>query len=251
MASDPIGSGYNYYSSSVASADLERSRRDCTELGRLRLNPVLGDVDYLIFRYRAPIVENWCAAITESGLVVLDIGGRIQPYRSLLENRASQYIGVDLILEGWVDVLADGECLPFKDDSVDLILCNDALQYFPDPMRGVHEMHRVLRPGGRLILSTRSSYPEHHDEHWRFLPHGLRRLTSRFSSVDIRSEGNSAAGVALYLNVLLHRDIHSYRLNRVARATTIPLINLLGRLLTKVGAKHTRASWGHSLLAIK
>lgn len=251
MNSDPSGSGYKYFSSGVSSTDWERSRQNCKELSRLRLNPPLDDVDYLIFKLRAPIVEHWCNTIIGSDLVVLDIGGRIQPYRTLLEDRASHYIGVDLIPEGLVDVIADGECLPFKDGSVDVILCNDALQYFPRPMQGIDEMHRVLRPGGRLILSTRSSYPEHHDEHWRFFPHSLRHLTKNFSSVDIRPESNSAAGVALYLNVLLHRDIRGYRLNRIAQSTTIPLINLLGRVLARLGAKHTRGTWGHSLLAVK
>jgi SAM-dependent methyltransferase len=252
MSSETIGAGYNYYTSTEASSgDLARSRRDCEALGRLRLNPVLGDMDYLIFKPRAAIVRDFCAEVTGTGLVVLDIGGRIQPYRPLLDGKASQHIGIDLILEGLVDVIADGTRLPFQDDSVDVILCNDALQYFARPREGIEEMLRVLRPGGRLILSTRSNYPEHHDEHWRFFPHSLRAMTERFSSVSIRPESNSAAGVVLYLNVLLHRDIQGYRLNRLAQMTSIPLLNLLGDVLNRVGRKHTRAACGYTLSAIK
>lgn len=251
MSSTPANPGYTYYSSSVTSQDLERSRKNCAELSRLRLNPPISDLDYLTFKLRASIIKKWCAHLDGSELLVLDIGGRIQPYRPLLKDRTRHYIGVDLALEGLVDVISDGTCLPFADSSVDVVFCNDTLQYIPEPSRAIAEIHRVLRPGGRLILSTRSSFPEHHDEHWRFFPIGLRYLTRAFSSVEIEPEGNSAVGVAIFVNDLLHRYIGSYRLRRIAQLTSIPSINLLGSLLSHVRAKQTRGTCGYSLLAIK
>lgn len=48
--------------------------------------------------------------------------------------------------------VADAEHLPARDASVDLVLCIDSLHHYPHPADAVAEMHRVTRPGGRLVL---------------------------------------------------------------------------------------------------
>jgi ubiquinone/menaquinone biosynthesis C-methylase UbiE len=55
----------------------------------------------------------------------------------------------------------DAEHLPFADGSFDTVLCTYALCSVRDDARAISEMHRVLRPGGRLILvdHIRSSVP--------------------------------------------------------------------------------------------
>jgi SAM-dependent methyltransferase len=47
----------------------------------------------------------------------------------------------------------DAEALPFADGEFDALLCECALCTFPDKPRAVNEMRRVLRPGGRLVIS--------------------------------------------------------------------------------------------------
>lgn len=48
---------------------------------------------------------------------------------------------------------ADAEALPLPPDSVDAILCECSLCLFPDKSRALAEMRRVLRPGGRIVIS--------------------------------------------------------------------------------------------------
>ncbi|MDT4817644.1 class I SAM-dependent methyltransferase [Achromobacter agilis] len=49
---------------------------------------------------------------------------------------------------------ADALALPFEDASFDLVLCQFGAMFFPDRPAGYAEARRVLRPGGRYVLSV-------------------------------------------------------------------------------------------------
>jgi ubiquinone/menaquinone biosynthesis C-methylase UbiE len=52
----------------------------------------------------------------------------------------------------WIEGSALG--LPFRDGTVDVVLCQQGLQFFPDKALALREMRRVLARGGRLALSV-------------------------------------------------------------------------------------------------
>jgi ubiquinone/menaquinone biosynthesis C-methylase UbiE len=48
----------------------------------------------------------------------------------------------------------DAEQIHYPDGTFDYVLCGFALWFFPHPHRALNEFYRVLKPGGRLALTT-------------------------------------------------------------------------------------------------
>jgi len=49
--------------------------------------------------------------------------------------------------------------MPFPDESFDLVMTSEAMEYLPDVSAGISECARVLRPGGRfLFIATKNSF---------------------------------------------------------------------------------------------
>jgi ubiquinone/menaquinone biosynthesis C-methylase UbiE len=48
----------------------------------------------------------------------------------------------------------DAQRLPFADDSFDLVVSCETIEHLPEARTAMKEMHRVTRPGGRLLLTT-------------------------------------------------------------------------------------------------
>jgi ubiquinone/menaquinone biosynthesis C-methylase UbiE len=68
------------------------------------------------------------------------------------------------------------ENLPFDDGEFDTVVCALSLCTIPDPATAISEMHRVLTPGGQLLLLDHiaSTWPPIHAAQWL-----LERLTIR------------------------------------------------------------------------
>ncbi len=54
---------------------------------------------------------------------------------------------------------ADGSSLPLPDQSLDAVFANMYLHHIPEPLEAIQEMVRLLRPGGRLVITDMDSHP--------------------------------------------------------------------------------------------
>ena len=116
--------------------------------------------------------------------VLVDVGCGQKPFRPFL--RPDRYIGVDLPhFSGGIvgtraaaDVFGDGSALPFRDGSVDTVVAFQILEHTADPCRVLRESHRILRPGGGLLVTVPQSYPMHGVpfDFYRYTAYGLRHL---------------------------------------------------------------------------
>ena len=51
-------------------------------------------------------------------------------------------------------LVADAQSLPFADKSFDLVVSCECLEHIPKPEKALAEMYRVLKPNGKLVLTT-------------------------------------------------------------------------------------------------
>ncbi len=168
---------------------------------------------------------------------MLDVGGRIQPYRPLLEGRLRLYVAVDLRRTPLVDIVARGEQIPLASGQFDVVICTQVMEYAPDPAAVIAEIHRVLKPGGSLILSVPTANLQDADEDcWRFLPAALRHLLVGFRDSEIVPEGGSIVGLFRTINVCLNVFVRYPLLRSIFHWTLCPLVNLSGELLERMAA---------------
>ncbi|MBI3571226.1 MAG: class I SAM-dependent methyltransferase [Gammaproteobacteria bacterium] len=60
------------------------------------------------------------------------------------------------------------EQLAFEDSSFDRVLCRFGVMLFTDPLQGLKEMRRVLKPGGRFALAVWSTPETMPTMHWAY-----------------------------------------------------------------------------------
>lgn len=65
-------------------------------------------------------------------------------------------VGLDISAETDADIVHDLDVFPYpiEDSSFDQVLMQDVIEHVREPIRLMEEMHRIVRPGGRIQLRT-------------------------------------------------------------------------------------------------
>ena len=71
-------------------------------------------------------------------------------------NKAPGAIGIDANPKAHADVIHDLGSIPypFPDDEFDDVICRHVAEHVPDVMAFVAELHRITKPGGRILIVT-------------------------------------------------------------------------------------------------
>jgi SAM-dependent methyltransferase len=94
------------------------------------------------------------------------------------------------------DLCRPAEPLP----QADVVFCEQVLEHVREPWRAARTLHDLLRPGGKLVISTPfliRIHPEPTD-YWRFTPDGLRALLEQanFQVSEVSQWGNLSSLLA-------------------------------------------------------
>lgn len=160
-----------------------------------------------LFAYNLRNRDAWVAAQAAqvpAGARVLDAGAGSSPYRVLFKHcryetqdftqlkgeqlRHGQYAAIDYVC----DIIN----IPVDDGTFDTVLCTEVLEHHPEPIRVVHELARVLKPGGTLLLTAplgSGIHQEPYHFYGGYTPFWYRKFLSEagFDSLDIAANAGS------------------------------------------------------------
>jgi SAM-dependent methyltransferase len=97
---------------------------------------------------------------------------------------------------GKIDYVSDAAAIPVPNASFDAVLCTEVLEHVPDPVAVVQELARVLRPGGKLLLTAplgSGIHQEPHHYYGGFTPYWYHRFLGQVGFCDIQIEPNSGS----------------------------------------------------------
>jgi SAM-dependent methyltransferase len=139
-----------------------------------RANPRIIDSDWLVMRGLSRAVAGIAERIGAPGLTAIDFGCGTMPYRPVFERAGCRYLGADV--DGSPEIAIDAEGrMDAADASADIVASFQVLEHVRDLGRYFGEASRVLKPGGRMVLSTHGTwlYHAHPEDHRRWTREGL------------------------------------------------------------------------------
>jgi len=168
------------------------------------------------------------------GGTALDVGGTKTVQEIFQRNfEFSSYILLNLDRG---DLLGTGENIPLKDESVDCVVLTEVLEHVREPDLVLREIRRVLRRGGKLVLSAPFTFWHHPDpiDFYRFSSQGLRYVLEK-NGFEVRRERRVCRLCCLTIYLLqsgfeyLMRGVR--RMLKVRRRITLdPLFTFLYRV---------------------
>ena len=141
---------------------------------RQRIDPRPGDPLYL---HLSDLLLAVTEAIPTDIDRVLDYGCGGSPYRHLFNG--CTYHRADLVGGDSLDFeYEEGSRLPVNSSDYNCVLSSQVLEHVDSPTHYLEECYRVLKPGGKLILTTHGLFEDHGcpADYWRWTAAGLQKL---------------------------------------------------------------------------
>ncbi|MGB7820266.1 MAG: methyltransferase domain-containing protein [Ornithinibacter sp.] len=145
--------------------------------------------DYWWYVARADLLETALREYVEGAGTALDLGSADGPSAAWFRDAAAQTVSLDIDPRGLASggVCGSALALPFADGTFDAVAAFDVIEHCDPERLALDEVHRVLRPGGRLVMSVPaytwawSDFDEANGHH--------RRYTRRRAASAVRRSG--------------------------------------------------------------
>lgn len=167
--------------------------------------------------YRDAWIEKQAKKI-KKGSKILDVGAGTVPYKKFFSHCTYkthdfvQYKGQTKgpLVENWqygkIDYVSDINHIPVKNNTFDVVICTEVFEHIPEPIVAIHEISRILKPGGKLLLTAPLASGLHQEPYHfygGFTPHFYKRFLpeNRLKVVKITPTG----GFFKHLGQEVHR----------------------------------------------
>ncbi|HEX6560375.1 MAG TPA: class I SAM-dependent methyltransferase [Longimicrobiales bacterium] len=175
---------------------------------------------------------------------VLDVGCGDKPY-SVWMTGVQEHVGADVAPGAHVDVvITPGQPWPFESATFDAVVCTQVMEHAQDLSNVIAEMHRVLVPGGTLLVTVPFAYNEHGApaDYRRFSVHGVRDLfAGDYELLQLKPQGGIGSTAGLLLLNWAEASLNASRGTRLIKGVLLPfwvvscaLVNMVGWAFDKV-----------------
>ena len=144
-------------------------------------------------------------------------------------NQIPGAINIDPYRRGVNTIKAFGETLPFRDNTFDIAICSAVLEHVKEPQLIIHEMYRILKPGGKVYITVPFLQPYHAapEDYQRWTLNGLKDLMKEFEEIDsgITVGPGSTVGWILveYVQIFFDNEMLKKISKNIAKVITFPL----------------------------
>jgi SAM-dependent methyltransferase len=191
---------------------------------------------------------------------LIDIGCGSMPYKKLF--KVNKFLGLDIDSEdsrirGIADFYYNGKTFPLQPNSFDHCLCNQVLEHVFNPEEFLGEIHRILKPNGKFLLTVPFVWDEHEQpyDYARYTSFGLKSLLEKngFKILQHEKIGADATVIFQLINTYIFKLF--IKRNKLARFIGMIFfmapINLLGLILSKLIPKNPDLYLDQIILAKK
>lgn len=178
---------------------------------------------------------------------LLDVGCGTKPYRSLFCVRTYRGLDIDTPvnrIRGVAEDYYDGNQFPYENDSFDSVICNQVLEHVFNPNQFLSEINRVLKPGGKLLLSIPFVWDEHEQpfDFARYTSYGLKAILKEngFNLIYIKKLGGDATILFQLINAYLFKisQKSSWPVKLLCIKPAIAMVNVVGFFAGKILPKN-------------
>jgi len=178
----------------------------------------------------------------------LDIGCGAKQYEKFFI-KSDEYVGIEIETDlqkkrKIADYFYDGKILPFQNNSFDSILCFQVLEHVFEPLDFLIEAKRVLKPGGKILITVPFIWDEHEQprDYGRYSSFGLKYLFTKINLEVVKQEKVTSGVDCIFQLVLSYIQKKFFSKNIIINAFIkiflVSPINFIGIIFNKVLPKN-------------
>ncbi len=162
-----------------------------------------------------------------------DLNKAIKENKKVINIGAGQYhiegtVSIDPFYEkeDEAHIKAYGENLPFKDNSLDFVICSAVLEHVKEPQKIIDEIYRVLRNGGRMYVDIPLIYPFHAapSDYCRMTIIGLEAMCEKFEKIESGMCLGPNSALAQFLVTYIQALFRNKKIKKIAKNITKILV---------------------------